>query len=605
MEVKVVCPTVIDCGVCGRQQKKGTCCQTDKESLNDYGGKDSLDVLYLLCPHCSTSLIQCLHCDYTLQNKSKHSRKNFKNRHTIEVHQHSSSPDNEATANKNFLTLDDDVEATFETSNDDYEDVDKHINFTSTVVDEKGSNVYGCSTVMSHHYSDLPDKEMLVDLDTFIQQLVADAANKATGVVVNVNDEDDEKNGPEEIICDNPLTNATNEVRANIESQFKGNEISRTYFTQQYSYPHRWFAGLRGIVWRSVNQSSLDDKYADKRTTTMMMRLLLLLLSIPTSLRSVLMMYTLGLYTFLSSFIPRGVSVPRFPISADDMRSMCLENKFAMWNQLPHEKIIEVKDENGECKHAMISIDECIDHMMAHGGKNAKLAFMQNHLGKVDKTGVNGCPAAQRLLEKLRKIVEDNGGDPDKTAFGYVILWSDGFVNSWVKQKNNSVWVMTVTICPPEGSDRSKLHTHCIAMGPGHADHDSVIEHFFKEMQEIRKGKLRHYTDENGKRHLINTSFDILVYMADRPERNHVTKTLAHAGLTSKRVRYAARLDTNKVPSCEKCFDSMIHQVFGVDGIEHSRQRNTCKSAAPGTTMTQTGRPGENSQCPTKTTLLA
>lgn len=159
--------------------------------------------------------------------------------------------------------------------------------------------------------------------------------------------------------------------------------------------------------------------------------------------------------------------------------------------------------------------------------------------------------------------MKDNGGDPDKTAFGYLIFWSDGFVTSWVKRKDGSCWCMTVTVAPPHDNDRSIFHTHCIALGRKGGDHNKVIVEKLDELDEIRKRKMR-YDGITGK--WINTSFDIIMYMADRPERNEILRTLSHQGVSSKRFRYAAYTDAEKLPPCKQCFRSMLEDVLNDNG---------------------------------------
>ena len=152
-----------------------------------------------------------------------------------------------------------------------------------------------------------------------------------------------------------------------------------------------------------------------------------------------------------------------------------------------------------------------------------------------------------------------NGGDPDKTAFGYLIFWSDGFLTLWVKQKNNGCWCMTVTVAPPLDNYRSIFHTHCIALGRKDGDHNDVIVPFFDELDKIRKGKWRY---DGLQKEWIHTSFDVLVYMADWPERSEILSLLNHAGLSSKRFRYAAYTDSQTLPSCNECFAKTLKSVL-------------------------------------------
>ena len=44
------------------------------------------------------------------------------------------------------------------------------------------------------------------------------------------------------------------------------------------------------------------------------------------------------------------------------------------------------------------------------------------------------------LLQKLKQRTGSKRG----VYYGYMIFWSDGFLTSWVKQKDNSAWILTV-----------------------------------------------------------------------------------------------------------------------------------------------------------------
>ena len=208
--------------------------------------------------------------------------------------------------------------------------------------------------------------------------------------------------------------------------------------------------------------------------------------------------------------------------------------KKSFWNNLPCENVSIVDD-----YHVDISLDDVINHMMAHG---IPLSYLQDKNKNRNCDGINGCPAADELLEKLMRIVKAAGRyDPDKTAFGYLIFWSDGFMTAFVKQKGNSCWVMT--------------HTHCIAIGRKEGDHNKVIVKKLEELEDIRKGKWRY---NGGKKDWVFTSFDIIVYMADRPERNDILRTLGHTGLSAKRFRYAAFTNSRVLESCNKCYENLI-----------------------------------------------
>ena len=95
------------------------------------------------------------------------------------------------------------------------------------------------------------------------------------------------------------------------------------------------------------------------------------------------------------------------------------------------------------------------------------------------------------------------------------MLWSDGFQTCFIKPKQNSAWTATVTVAPPCDDDRSKDHTHHIAIGQKGGRHDVVVDQFLDELQELRKGKWR-WNGATGE--LVYTSFDMIAYMVSEVE---------------------------------------------------------------------------------------
>ena len=131
---------------------------------------------------------------------------------------------------------------------------------------------------------------------------------------------------------------------------------------------------------------------------------------------------------------------------------------------------------------------------------------------------------------------------------------------------------MTVTVALPNDNDRSAFHTHCIALGSKGGDHHKLIVSKLEELEAIWKGKLQ-FDARQGK--WVNTSFDVIVYMADRPERSEIIRALSFKGISTKRFQYAAHVrDTAKLPACNKCFADMVSNVYNDDC---SRDISGCK----------------------------
>jgi hypothetical protein len=373
--------------------------------------------------------------------------------------------------------------------------------------------------------------------------------------------------------------------RTPVSSLFPNNSASRIYFGDNIDCNNedspKKGRGVRGMVHRALNDTKPDEalqgQFESSEFTLLMFQLMGLLLAMSVGEKQKIMVFVYGLFAFVTrsvgnSLQRRGihasVAMPSFPITRSDATRMCVstQNQSSLWAQIPSETVHTLDDGS----HVYISLDELIDHIMAHG---APISWMQDDTNQDSKVqaGINGCEAAKEMLERQKHAVKTkNEWDPNKTHYGYLTLWSDAFITAWVKQKDNSVWCMTVTVAPPNDNDRSEYHTHCIALGPK-GSHTKVVECFLKELAEIRKGKWRYYSHE---KRWVYTSFDCLVYLSDKPERADITQTLAHSGRTAKRSRYAALVGPELLSSCDQCFAKMINQASSDDWSGDTE--NTC-----------------------------
>lgn len=308
--------------------------------------------------------------------------------------------------------------------------------------------------------------------------------------------------------------------------------------------------GLMGIVYRCICQQPSFGR-CDPATTKTFFNLLLLLDKETEIEKEIQMDLICGILTMLQPKLQAGEEIPTFPITVEDANSMILRKPFAMRRQLPLEGLVKV-----DKLHAVTSIDRTIDIMM---GLGVRPHFTQDEFGKRDETGINGTVAADEIVQELRELARQNGIDPDTVAIGWITIWSDSFLASFLKQKKNSAWVLTLTVCNPHGR-RYESHTFVIAIGPSKTNHADVVAHVLKEVQKLRLPKLR-YCGATGK--FILTAFDIIVYISDRPERSDLTFT-GLLGTFGKRFLWASYADEETLPSCRACFERRVKELFGI-----------------------------------------
>ena len=124
-----------------------------------------------------------------------------------------------------------------------------------------------------------------------------------------------------------------------------------------------------------------------------------------------------------NSFV--GVSVPD-NYKLDD--HMLMDRKFGIRQNLPREKVFEIKG------HVCVPLIGVLRHTFAHKICTGFAKETDINRSPRNKTWANGCAAMDALLEHTKK--QNTGNLPTKhSAF---VLWLDGFVRSWIKQRGKT-----------------------------------------------------------------------------------------------------------------------------------------------------------------------
>ena len=118
-----------------------------------------------------------------------------------------------------------------------------------------------------------------------------------------------------------------------------------------------------------------------------------------------------------------------------------------------------------------------------------------------------------------RKLLNEDGSP---TFYGYYFLWSDGFLRSFIRQKLNGVWVLTITFTDFENNSTSPFHTRCLAIRKGHLSHSPVMDWYAKEIAALMEG-YNYYCGIRG--FFIKVKVVLIAYLADRPEKASALNT--------------------------------------------------------------------------------
>ena len=72
-------------------------------------------------------------------------------------------------------------------------------------------------------------------------------------------------------------------------------------------------------------------------------------------------------------------------------------------------------------------------------------------------------------------------------------MWSDTFLWCFIKQKENSLWIITVTVCPLENKKSRGLYTYVLAMDKSSEDHTGIIDFYPEQIMELNKGSVCYF----------------------------------------------------------------------------------------------------------------
>lgn len=326
------------------------------------------------------------------------------------------------------------------------------------------------------------------------------------------------------------------------------NKESNAYFWQEYicNIEDEVHGGLRGVVWRSLFRRKLYDK------------------SRISSLSDTILLFNMTAHTMSNThdendtfFDILEVIIEKtngtdfevtVPIDHKAANEILMESKYGIYGNLPYEDVFEV---NG---HACVSLIGTLKSMYAHG---IPIGFTQETDvpgNNRDWSNKNGSVAMTKLLEFMKGLNPHN----KPTKYGSYIFWSDGFLRSFVKQKNNNVWILTVTFPDPKGSATSKYHTYCLAVGKSSNDHQPVIDHFLKEIETLASG-VDVFCPKEGR--FIRLQMALLAYIADRPERHSILNQ-SQGGTFGKRTLWSCVIDYKNLPYCDACFGNELRGIL-------------------------------------------
>ena len=233
-------------------------------------------------------------------------------------------------------------------------------------------------------------------------------------------------------------------------------------------------------------------------------------------------------------------------------------NKFYMKSVQSIMKNMPVPDIMIRHEHAYVSLVSVIDHHLGYGLKSDSLSLYNDDV-------VSDTIKATKYAQKIRDSVKESVEIGSNPLILYLSFWSDDF-DAFTHRKTKSIWIKTVTICPPSDQMTSPNYTFLLAIGRKGQNHDLINEIFMKEIKDLERCKVRYCGQSKSN---VQVVVKVLSVLYDRPERSAVTLVQHHTALNSRRWGYSAYINQDKFPSCKSCFQKRLRVI--IDGVDSSR----------------------------------
>ena len=348
-----------------------------------------------------------------------------------------------------------------------------------------------------------------------------------------------------------------------IDKRLLGEKLSQNqlYFWQMHRQllkdDNDHTGGFAGLAYRANVQNREDPSHlTDYNEASIMNSLMNLLLNSTGKMKKEFIEYQRAVFELLGVNKNNNGVKTRIPTTMEETRSILLEGTNSILKNFPVPKVFDIKG------HACVSVIEVVRLMAGHG---ADFNFINNGSPEHrNREGLNGTPAGDAILEEMEEAMKDANVDTDtrkKTKKGWVLVWSDGFLRCFIKQKDNAVWIITITVCPPENKKSSGMYTHVLAMGPGGADHTDVIDFYLDELNKLKEGFDCYFGLTN---RIERLALAIIVWSADRPERQAIQGTRKE-GTYGKVSGYAVNPSNEMLPACLACYQRLVNEMMSVN----------------------------------------
>ena len=349
------------------------------------------------------------------------------------------------------------------------------------------------------------------------------------------------------------ITGTTRQASEQWASETTLNEVSKIYFKDRNESVEK---ALHQIVGKAFSQSHEIVQEPSNEESGFHLRLTNFLTHISTTQQH-------DLIQLLNDAKNIQMTTTRLPLHTNDIAKFYTKNKYAIYNQLP----------SPTCKvneyHTYVDLESIVEHYVAFGYDTEDSNVAMNDIATVGST-VLQCKEA---ISHINTIIGANTYNTQiQPIILFLMIWSDGFEANNNQRNKHSTWLRTVTICADEKFGISTQHTYLIALGYKQENHDDANMILKNTINKMSKKKLMY----SGKRkQYVDVYTKVLIMSADRPERSELLHILGHTGTTTRRWRFSAYINQEKLPSCKICLTTRLDDIqkknddVSTDGCRH------------------------------------
>ena len=244
---------------------------------------------------------------------------------------------------------------------------------------------------------------------------------------------------------------------------------------------------------------------------------------------------------------PWMLSIPR---NMSKARSLYLEGKYAVIPNLPHPHIQDFHD------HSYVNIEEIIKHYLYSGGDYLEVPDISFYKRGLDKaSNINEILKCHRCNE-ISKEIDSKNEHNEETLNLMLLRWSDDFepTSSNKKNRNNGMWILTVSIVKPKMTGQHSENTFTLSMGKKGEDHQIVEDQFASDLEKFNNNNLNWYLPKNSTKKK-KVRLYVFACLGDSPEKYTVSHITRGNGTYTSRWGHLIDIKSvqDVIPSCKDC----------------------------------------------------